>query len=126
MKFGVDINDLAILTDFNVNKASANIIIGEPSHLKDLLGHKASSYLEYIPSRYGSSECVTTATDCLLAKTQSLLLPQKRISSSLDVCNRLYGQALRSLQQALQDQTVCEDPNVLCAAQLLSLHEVGA
>ena len=36
----------------------------------------------------------------------------------------LYAKALKTLQDAISDESTCLDSDVLCATQLLSLHEV--
>ena len=80
------------------------------------------SYLQFVPSRYGISDCVTAATNCVLGKVKSILAPQqfKRNETMLV----LYSKALKTLQDAISDESSCLDADVLCATQLLSLHEV--
>ena len=123
MKFSVDLTDLTILTNFNINNSAMPVLTSNPSQLAALLGHKAWSFLDFVPSRYGFSECLTTATDCLLAKAHAVLTTQSTATSRAN-CNQLYGRALRALQDALTDDRSCLGPDVLCATQLLSLHEV--
>ena len=124
MKFCIDLTDLNILTNFNVNSSAIKVLGEDPSRLSALLGHRAWSYLEYVPARYGFSKCLTAATDCLLAKAHAVLAPQTK-AVCYATCNRLYGVALRSLQDALIDDKACLEADVLCATQLLSLHEVS-
>lgn len=121
-RFGVELTDLAMLTNFNVGKSTIAILSADPARLASLLGQEQWSYLAYVPARYGTSECLTTATDCLLAKAHSALtVPDEACRA---VCNRLYGKALRALQDALADDSTVRGSDVLCATQLLSLHEV--
>ncbi len=87
-----------------------------------LMLKKSRSYLQYVPTLYGSSECVTAAANCLLAKAKLTLSPKKECS---ETTLRLYAKALRTLQTALMDEENCTGPDVLCATQLLSLHEVS-
>ena len=70
-----------------------------------------------------SSKCLTAATDCVLSKVKSVLEPHNpkaRADASL-----YYRKALRSLNEALSDKTSNLDSDVLCATELLGLHEVG-
>lgn len=80
------------------------------------------SFVEFVPSRYGSSECLTAATNCVLAKVKSLLAPQKL--KDPEIVLRLYSKALQTLQDAISDKSSYLDADVLCATQLLSLYEV--
>lgn len=121
-RFGVDLTDLAALTNFSVGKSTIAILSADPSRLASLLGQQQWSYLEYVPSRYGTSECLTAAANVLLARAHTLLAPN---GHGVELCNRLYGTALRALQLALSDDMSAMDADVLCATQLLSVHEVN-
>ena len=121
-KFGVDLTDLVVLTNFNVGKATTAILSADPSRLISLLGQQQWSYLQFVPARYGHSECLTAATNVLLARAQHALSPSEPCTS---LCTRLYGKALRSLQDALTNDALAMDADVLAATQLLSLHEVS-
>lgn len=118
--FGIDLMSLSILTNFNVGRSTIAILAADPTRLASLLGEQQWSYLEYVPGRYGTSQCLTAAADCLLAKVRAALAPQDKGHA---LCDRLYGRALRSLQDAIASDTSAMDADVLCATQLLSLHE---
>jgi hypothetical protein len=120
-KFGIDLMSLSILTNFNVGKSTIAILSADPTRLASLLNLQQWSYLEYVPSRYGVSPCLTAATNCLLAKVHTVLAPKEECFA---VCSRLYGKALRALQDAIASDSSAMDADVLCATQLLSLHEV--
>ncbi|KAK4580100.1 hypothetical protein LTR86_000302 [Recurvomyces mirabilis] len=120
-KFGIDLSSLSILTNFNVGKSTIAILSADPTRLASLLNLQQWSYLEYIPARYGTSKCLTAATDCLLAKVHTVLAPKEECYA---VCSRLYGKALRTLQEAIASDSSAMDADVLCATQLLSLHEL--
>lgn len=77
--------------------------------------------MEYVPSRYGISDCLTAATDCVLGKVRSILAPQQ---FDKELMLRLYAKALQTLQDAISDESKCMEADVLCATELLSLHEV--
>lgn len=121
-KFGIDLSSLSILTNFNVGKSTIAILSANPTRLASLLNLQQWSYLEYIPARYGASECLTAATGCLLAKVHTVLAPKEECYAA---CSRLYGKALRTLQEAIASDSSAMDADVLCATQLLSLHEVS-
>ena len=120
-KFNIDIVDLSMLTNFNVGKSTIPILFADPTRLAALLGQEQWSYLSYIPSLYNQSACVKAATDCVLAKARSVLTHQ---SGSTELELALYAKALRSVQAAISNPSACMFSDVLCATQLLSLHEV--
>ena len=121
-RFGVELSDLGVLTNFNVGKSTIAVIAADPSRLITLLGRHQWSYLEFVPARYGHSKCLTAATDALLARVQHVLSPNKSLGTN---CGRFYGQALRTLQDALMDNKTAVEADVLAATQLIALHEVG-
>lgn len=121
-RFGVELSDLGVLTNFNVGKSTIAIIAADPSRLITLLGRHQWSYLGFVPARYGYSKCLTAATDALLARVQHVLSPNKSFETN---CGRLYGRALHTLQDALMDNKTAVEADVLAATQLIALHEVG-
>ncbi|KAI6893752.1 hypothetical protein KC318_g4298 [Hortaea werneckii] len=121
-RFGVELSDLGVLTNFNVGKSTIAIIAADPSRLITLLGRHQWSYLEFVPARYGHSKCLTAATDALLARVQFVMSPNKSLGTN---CGRFYGRALRALQDALMDNKAAVEADVLAATQLIALHEVG-
>ncbi|KAK3686490.1 hypothetical protein LTR37_019775 [Vermiconidia calcicola] len=120
-KFRVDLTELSILTNFNVDKSTIPILTADPARLGTLLDHRQWSYLQFVPSLYGTSPCLTSAANCLLGKVKDVLFPEDQCK---EVTMRLYAKALRSLQDAIGDGSGCMDAEVLCATQLLSLHEL--
>ncbi|TDZ16345.1 L-pipecolate oxidase [Colletotrichum orbiculare MAFF 240422] len=70
--FQVDLNDFAMLTNFNVGPGSMSLLSAEPRRLLTLLGQPQWSYMQFVPSRYGASRCLTTAVDCVLAKLRGV------------------------------------------------------
>lgn len=120
-RFNIDIVDLSMLTNFNVGKSTIAILFADPTRLAALLGQEQWSYLSYIPSLYSQSPCVKAATDCVLAKARGVLTQQ---SGSTELELALYAKALRSVQAAISNHSACMLSDVLCATQLLSLHEV--
>ena len=70
------------------------------------------SYLQFVPSLYGTSPCLTAATNCLLAKVKGILSPYDHCK---EVTMRLYAKALRTLQDAISNDQKCKEADVLCA-----------
>ncbi|KAK0255297.1 hypothetical protein LTR91_018871 [Friedmanniomyces endolithicus] len=120
-RFGVDLQSLSLLTNFNVGKSTIALLAADPTRLASLLDVEQRSYLKYVPERYGRSACLTAATDCLLARVRAVLAPNEEHYAT---CNRLYGKALHALQDAITCDSSNMDADVLCATQLLSLHEL--
>lgn len=56
-----------------------------------------------------------------MGKAKTVLMPGYTCK---EVNMRLYSKALRSLQEAISNEATSADAEVLCATQLLSLHEV--
>lgn len=79
------------------------------------------SFLQYVPARYESSDCISTAADCLLAQVHARFSPT--YASTVEAL-KLYGKAIRTLQRSIDDETLCFSSDVLCASQLLILREV--
>lgn len=123
-KYHIDIPDLSILTSFNVGKGAMYVISSDTSRLTTLLGRHDWSYLDYVPSRYGLHECLTAAVDCVAAKVRSVLTPSN--AAMRTAVMNLYAVALRHLQCAIADARQCLEPEVLCAIELLSIHEVSS
>ena len=122
-RFGIDLQSLSLLTNFNVGKSTIALLPANPTRLASLLHVEQRSYLKYVPERYGRSACLTAATDCLLARVRAVLAPNEEHYAT---CNRLYGKALHALQDAITCDSSNMDADVLCATQLLSLHEVSS
>ena len=130
-KFMVDVTDLSVLTNFNIGKGTISQLAKDPMRLASLLGHqqwyeplwepllrqalitsRRRSYLQFVPSLYGASRCLTAATNCVLAKVKGVLSPHDQCK---DVTLRLYTKALRTLQDAISHETDCLEADVLCA-----------
>lgn len=93
------------------------------SNMPESLG--AQRLLSFIPSRYGRVPSITYATDCLVARLKRLLETGSASSAAGDMAAlKPYTKALRSLQEAIDDEDMRMTPETLCAAELLGLFEV--
>jgi hypothetical protein len=124
MKYHFDIRDLSILTSFNIGKGTMLAISNNPELLTTLLGSQMQSYLHFIPSRYGHKTFLTAVIDCVSAKVHSKLYPRNEMFEGMIL--RMYAKALAHLQEAVAGDESSLDPDLLCAIQMLSLHEVCA
>jgi hypothetical protein len=122
MKYHFDIRDLSILTSFNIGKGTMLAISSNPELLTTLLGSEMQSYLQFIPSRYGHKPFLTAVIDCVSAKVHSKLYPRNDMFEGMIL--RMYAKALAKLQVAVAGDESSLDPDLLCAIQMLSLHEV--
>jgi hypothetical protein len=123
-KYYFDVQDLYILTGFNINRNTLMGLQQNPELVASLLGHRMCSYLTYVPERYGATPYLTAVVDCVTAKAHSVLYPPNAVFSKQVM--RMYQKALRAIQQAIADEEACRDNDLLCAVQLLSIHEVRA
>ncbi|RDW93342.1 uncharacterized protein DSM5745_00664 [Aspergillus mulundensis] len=117
--YNFDITYLASFTDVDLGKAAALPLQSQPSLLSSLLQQRSTSFLSYLPSRYGSSRCLDDAIHCVAARAGQMFGYSTRAAT----ISKLYGKALRSLQHALSDSELCMGVDVYCATRLLTLYE---
>ncbi|KAL7904735.1 hypothetical protein GGI35DRAFT_193564 [Trichoderma velutinum] len=122
MRYNFDLLDLSQLTSFHISYATANILANKPTMLTEVLGHRAWSYLNYLPGRIGHNSALDKAAACVAARAQQWLSsPSEPVSGSI---LKLYASALEALQAELQCPNACLRPDVLCATQLLGIYEL--
>ncbi|KAI5459424.1 hypothetical protein BGZ63DRAFT_391009 [Mariannaea sp. PMI_226] len=81
--------------------------------------------LSFIPSRYGRVSSITHATDCVIARLELVVRTGSIYSTEGDTSVlTLYSKALRSLQEAIDDEDTRMMPETLCAAELLGIYEL--
>ncbi|KAL4728685.1 hypothetical protein ACLX1H_003084 [Fusarium chlamydosporum] len=98
-RYNFDITDLTSFTDVDLATNAYRLLQDESNRLVSLLQKQHSSFLAYLPSRYGASTCVDDAMRCVAARAGQMLgFP---IESSMPLI--LYGKALKSLQHAISD-----------------------
>lgn len=123
IQYGLDFVDLSALTTFHIGRTTARVLHNAPDCLQDVLKCRQWSYFDHLPSRFGFIPCLDDASKCLARRVRCWLKagavnPDKTTIS-------LHNRALRSLQTALQDPVECLRPEVLCAIQMMALHEVN-
>ncbi|KAG9243613.1 hypothetical protein BJ878DRAFT_510021 [Calycina marina] len=122
MKSDFDVNDLSTLSSLHVNRAARAALSQNPCHLiYQLRSHKQSSYLSYLPSRYGQIPCLSDATDCVIARARQIISPNRGWEAAVIT---FYLKALDSLQKALDNPKQRFKPEVLCATEILALYEL--
>lgn len=126
VKYNFDIKYLASFTDVDLGKTASLFLHehenGRAAHLTRLLQRQSSSsFLSYLPSRYGASAVLDDAMHCLAARVGRIF----GFSVSAGTISTLYARALKSLQGALTDNGLCLGADVYCATRLLTLYEVS-
>ncbi|KAI9040358.1 uncharacterized protein KD926_008315 [Aspergillus affinis] len=120
VKYNFDITDLTSFTDVDLGRIAYLSLRDQPTRLVSLLQKRSSSFLAFLPSRYGSRAYLDDAMHCVAARAGQMLGFPVRAST----LSMLYVKALRSLQHAILDRTECLGPDVYCATRLLALYEL--
>lgn len=89
------------------------------------LFYRMKAYLFELPARVGHNEALDSAVACVAAALRLRHGLQIGDASFTQYTIRLYGQALRMLQRALQDTRTSCSPEILCATELLCVFEVS-
>lgn len=96
-----------------------------PSNLSPVI-MPSESYFSHLPARYGRAACLDDALRCIAVKVKRVLSPEATYAGAAADAGGdagLYGKALRSLQSAITSDSWA-DPDVLCAAELISVYEL--
>ncbi|KAH7232747.1 hypothetical protein BKA59DRAFT_446238 [Fusarium tricinctum] len=120
LSYNFDITDLTSFTDVDLVTNAYRLLQGEPNRLISLLQKQYSSFLFYLPTRYGSSTCLDDAMHCVAARAGQMLGFQ--MPKSMPYI--LYGKALKSLQIAISDGAECTESDIYCVTRLLVLYEL--
>jgi hypothetical protein len=121
--YNFDVVDLSTLASLPLGRFAGETLSANPSQLTHLLRCKQWSYLSYLPSRYGYSDCLKDAVNCIIARVRQILTPaDQKLKPKVLL---LYGRALKSLQKALDSPAQCYEPEVLGAIEILALYEVS-
>ncbi|KAH6972714.1 hypothetical protein BKA56DRAFT_492559 [Ilyonectria sp. MPI-CAGE-AT-0026] len=120
LRYNFDITDLTSFTDVDLATNAYRLLRDEPNRLVSLLQKQYSSFLAYLPSRYGSSTCLDDAMHCVAARAGQMLgFPMQKSTPSI-----LYGKALNSLQIAIWDGAECTGSDIYCVTRLMVLYEL--
>ncbi|KAK2762569.1 hypothetical protein FQN54_000742 [Arachnomyces sp. PD_36] len=120
VKYNVDITHLTSFTDVDLGRTAYLSIRDQPTRLSSLLLKQSSSFLTYLPSRYGFTPYLDDAMHCVAARAGQMLgfpVPAPTLTT-------LYTKALHSLQVAIEDSEHCLGSDVYCATRLLTLFEL--
>jgi hypothetical protein len=123
-EYGIDLVDLSALTHVHIGAVAAARFASDPVSLPRLLACRQESYLDHLYPRYGHTPALDDALKCLLMKAQQVLGTQQRVSSPAKIWSA-YSRAIISLQESLRDANSWNAPDLLCAAEMLSLFEVA-
>ncbi|KAK6199861.1 hypothetical protein LQW54_009843 [Pestalotiopsis sp. IQ-011] len=96
-----------------------------PSNLSPIIAQR-ESYFSHLPARYGRAACLDDALRCIAVKVRRVLSPEAAYAGAATDAGGdagLYGKAPRSLQSAITSDSWA-DPDVLCAAELISVYEL--
>ncbi|KAI5456086.1 hypothetical protein BGZ63DRAFT_397387 [Mariannaea sp. PMI_226] len=117
-----DILDLSTLTSLHVSRATAHSLSANPSILRDIIGNRQWSYLNFIPSRFEHSSLIREAAECVSARVQQWLASPLHPPSRKIIAQ--YLRALKLLQINLDSSEGYLQADVLCATELLGLYEL--
>ncbi len=120
--YGVDIDDLSMLTTFHVGRATVRALSKDLCQLRNLLHQKHSSYFAWLPIRYDHVPLLDDAVECVLARVQQIMTPNCKSRDGTVLS--LYAKALKSLQTALNYPSSHLESELLCAICILALFEV--
>ncbi|KAL8945893.1 MAG: hypothetical protein Q9222_007634 [Ikaeria aurantiellina] len=121
MRFDYDIIDASALTSVHIGRATAQPLQEKPARLSNILQSKRWSYFDYLPSRYGQTQCLDDALCCLAARIRQWITNPGKPSPKI---LQLYSKAVKSLQAALDDATMVLHSDVLCATEILTIYEL--
>ena len=114
--YNFDITTLDSFVDVDLAVNAFRLLQDQPTSPAALLQKRSSSFLAYLPSRYGFKPFLNDAMHCVAAKATHMLGGSTtRISPS-----ELHIKALRSLYSTAQN-----DADTYCATRLLVLYEVS-
>ncbi|KAE8152969.1 hypothetical protein BDV25DRAFT_169737 [Aspergillus avenaceus] len=120
VEYNFDLTDLSTFTNVDLGRMAYLSLQCQPTRLRSLLQRQCPSFLSYLPSRFGTSQCLDDAMRCVAAGAgQRLGLPIRAATPF-----RLYVKALSSLQAAIEDKDQCLQSDVYCATRLLTVYEL--
>jgi hypothetical protein len=125
MTYNADMLLLSALTTVHLGRGESLALGEKGSNLARWMKEsKESSYLDFVPLFYDTSQLVRVVVDCLLCRIYLFSVRQKEAQSQY-LLFKLYGKALKEMQQALDSPQRHLQPDVLLATAILQLFEVG-
>lgn len=109
IRYDLDMTELSQLTQ-------------DPTRAMAYIGPKSEGFNAYFGSRYISSACLRSATNCLVSYFQCLISPLRSDLELLSI--QSYTEALEDLRESLNGSIPANSPDILCALELCTLYEV--
>ncbi|KAF2111233.1 hypothetical protein BDV96DRAFT_189386 [Lophiotrema nucula] len=119
---GLDPLDLSALSSVHIGAAASAVLYSDPTQLQDVLSCRQKSYFSHVAARFGHVNVLDDAFRCLVIMAHSLLIPTQRPTDAVVLSQ--YGKALRSLQSAINQETLRHSSEVLCATSILASYEI--
>lgn len=120
---GINVLDLEELTCVATGQLAGPLLAQDLASLTKVMVRSRQSYLIHIPARYGHSTCLDDALRCVAVQAKRVLVPNYAPNGRTDLYG-LYGKALRSLQNAVNNEDDWSNPCILGAIEVLSMFEV--
>ncbi|XXH04128.1 hypothetical protein Hte_010540 [Hypoxylon texense] len=121
-EIGIHVLDLSALTEIQCGWTACAILAGQRSRIGGLVSRRQPSYLYSVASRYGYNHYLDAALRCVAIRARRVLTPSCQLLEESE--SSQYVGALHSLQEAINDVGERNQPDVLCAINLLSLFEL--
>lgn len=122
IEYDLDFLSLSALTSLHTGRHTAQVLHSAPESLSEVLKCTQWSYFSYLPFRFGYNLCLDDASRCLASRVTGWLRNGAVAPDQTTIS--LHNKALQSLQTAIEDPVECLQPEVLCAIQMLAMHEV--
>ncbi|KAJ2988992.1 hypothetical protein NUW58_g3695 [Xylaria curta] len=117
--YNFDITALDSFIDVDLAVNAFRLLQDRSTNPAALLRKGSSSFLAYLPSRYGFNPFLNDAMHCVAAKAAQMLGHSATGTSP----SKLHMKALRSLYSTTQNYATCPITDIYCAARLLVLYE---
>lgn len=118
--YNFDITTLDSFIDVDLAVNAFRLLQDRPTSLAALLRKGSSSFLAYLPSRYGCKPFLNDAMHCVAARAAQMLGHSSPRASP----SKMHSKALRSLYSAVPNDADCPITDFYCTARLLVLYEV--
>ncbi|KAJ8133088.1 hypothetical protein O1611_g535 [Lasiodiplodia mahajangana] len=117
--YNFDITALDSFIDVDLAVKAFSLLQDHPTSPAAFLQKDSSSFLAYLPSRYGSKPFLDDAMHCVAAKAAQML----GHSTTKTLPSKLHMKALRSLCCTMRNDPTCIT-DIYCATRLLVLYEL--